>query len=150
MPIRSRDSFPLWDQDNIEKKMLQLAVLVLKLLTGVQSINISFIFITSFGQYGLNSSGVVPAVDMALADINNRSDLLPGYSLTYDQVKDSQVCTTHYPPMHVEKLNPWCTRVLAIVCSRAPARKMAITPDFNLNWQRHKYNATSYPFESYI
>eukprot|EP00731_Ephydatia_muelleri_P038651 Em0846g1a len=51
---------------------------------------LTFVFITSFGQYGLNTSGVVPAVDMAISDVNNRSDLLLGYTLVYDHVKDSQ------------------------------------------------------------
>ena len=53
--------------------------------------NLTFMFITSFGQFGLNTSGVVPAADMAIRDINSRSGLLPGYSLMYDSVKDSQV-----------------------------------------------------------
>ncbi|KAL5471262.1 hypothetical protein EMCRGX_G029358 [Ephydatia muelleri] len=52
--------------------------------------NLTFMFITSFGQFGLNTSGVVPAADMAIRDINSRSGLLPGYSLMYDSVKDSQ------------------------------------------------------------
>lgn len=48
-------------------------------------------FITSFGQFGFNSSGAVPAADMALEDINSDPDILPGYNLVYDQVRDSQV-----------------------------------------------------------
>eukprot|EP00731_Ephydatia_muelleri_P020698 Em0013g425a len=56
----------------------------------VQSANLTFMFITSFGQFGLNSSGVVPAADMAIRDINSRSGLLPGYRLMYDSVRDSQ------------------------------------------------------------
>ena len=47
--------------------------------------------ITSFGQYGLNSSGALPAVDMALEDINSDPDVLPGYNLMYDKVRDSMV-----------------------------------------------------------
>ena len=54
---------------------------------------LTFMFITSFGQFGLNSSGVVPAVEMAIRHINNRSGLLPGYTLAYDSVRDSQVST---------------------------------------------------------
>ena len=61
------------------------------LVEGSPSYNISFMFITSFGEFGINSSGVVPAAEMAVRDINYRSALLPGYVLTYDAVRDSQV-----------------------------------------------------------
>ena len=53
--------------------------------------NLTIMFITSFGQFGFNSSGAVPAADMALEDINSDPDILPGYNLVYDQVRDSQV-----------------------------------------------------------
>lgn len=49
-------------------------------------------FITSFGgQY--NSSGTVPAVEMALEQINSRTDVLPNYTLSLHEgmVGDSQV-----------------------------------------------------------
>ena len=48
-------------------------------------------FVTSFGQFGPNTSGVVPAADIALEDINANPDILPGYNLVYDKVRDSQV-----------------------------------------------------------
>lgn len=54
--------------------------------------NLTFMFVTSYGQFGLNSSGVIPAADIALENINNSSDILPGYNLVYDEVRDSQVC----------------------------------------------------------
>ena len=53
--------------------------------------NLTFMFVTSFGQFGLNTSGVVPAADIALEDINANPDILPGYNLVYDIVRDSQV-----------------------------------------------------------
>ena len=53
--------------------------------------NLTFMFITSFGQYGFNSSGAVPAADMALEDINSDSNILPGYNLVYDKLRDSEV-----------------------------------------------------------
>ena len=53
--------------------------------------NLTFMLITSFGQYGFNSSGLTPAVDMALEDINSNPQVLPGYSLMYDKLRDSQV-----------------------------------------------------------
>ena len=66
----------------------------------VQSTNLTFMFVTSFGQFGLNSSGVVPAAEMAIRDINSRSGLLPGYTLAYDSVGDSQVGSI-YACVHV-------------------------------------------------
>lgn len=48
-------------------------------------------FVTSFGKFGLNTSGVVPAADLALEDINANPDILPDYNLVYDRVRDSQV-----------------------------------------------------------
>ena len=53
--------------------------------------DINILFITSFGQFGFNSSGVIPAADIALEDINKDPNMLPGYKLTYDRVRDSQV-----------------------------------------------------------
>ena len=53
--------------------------------------NLTFLLMTSFGQFGFNSSGLMPAADMALEDINNNSQVLPGYRLVYDTLRDSQV-----------------------------------------------------------
>ena len=53
--------------------------------------NLTFMFITSFGRFGLNSSGAVPAADIALEAINADPNILPGYNLVYDQVRDSEV-----------------------------------------------------------
>ena len=53
--------------------------------------NLTFMLMTSFGQYGFNSSGLIPAVDMALENINSNPQVLPGYSLMYDTLRDSQV-----------------------------------------------------------
>ena len=53
--------------------------------------NLTFMLITSFGQFGFNSSGLMPAADMALEDINSNPQVLPGYSLMYDTLRDSQV-----------------------------------------------------------
>ena len=55
--------------------------------------NLTFMFITSFGQFGFNSSGALPAADIALEDVNNNYDVLLGYNLRYDEVRDSQVTT---------------------------------------------------------
>ena len=72
--------------------------LLLGLFSGAaRSSNLSFALIASFGQYGTNSSGVIPAVDLALAEINSHPSVLQGYRLLYDQAKDSEVSfsTTH-------------------------------------------------------
>ena len=53
--------------------------------------NLTFMMIASFGQYGFNSSRALPAADMALEDINSDPDMLVGYNLTYDKVRDSMV-----------------------------------------------------------
>lgn len=52
---------------------------------------IVFGLIVSFGG-SFNSSGAVPGVRVALDQINNNTDLLPGYSLHY-ALSDSQVCS---------------------------------------------------------
>ena len=57
----------------------------------VPEYNLNIMLVVSFGQSGFNSSGVIPAADIALEDINKDPDLLPGYHLTYDRVRDSQV-----------------------------------------------------------
>ena len=49
-----------------------------------------FGLLSSFGGAFL-SSGCIPAVQIALDEINNDSSILPGYSLHYT-LKDSQVC----------------------------------------------------------
>ena len=56
-----------------------------------QTQDLNIMLIVSFGQSGFNSSGVIPAADIALEDINRTPDLLPGYTLKYDKVRDSEV-----------------------------------------------------------
>ena len=72
--------------------MIQILLLFVCLSAqGEATDNLTFMFITSFGQFGFNASGVVPAADIALEDINNDPNILSGYHLMYDQVRDSQV-----------------------------------------------------------
>lgn len=72
-----------------------LLFLVILLTLGVsaraQEHNLTYMLVTSFGQFGFNSSGIVPAADLALENINNDPNILQGYELVYDEVRDSQV-----------------------------------------------------------
>lgn len=53
--------------------------------------NLTIMLITSFGEFGFNSSGAIPAADVALDDINGNNSMLPGYRLVYDKPRNSQV-----------------------------------------------------------
>ena len=61
------------------------------LVSAADNKNLTFMLVTSWGGFGYNSSGTLPAAEIALKDINNRPDLLPGYNLVYDRVRDSEV-----------------------------------------------------------
>jgi hypothetical protein len=60
---------------------------------GSAAFNLTFMFLVSHGKFGFNSSGAIPAADMALEDVNSNDNILPGYNLVYDEVRDSQVIT---------------------------------------------------------
>ena len=51
---------------------------------------LDFSLIVSFGLNGFNSSGAIPAIDLALERIAER-EILPGYRLQYSEVQDSEV-----------------------------------------------------------
>lgn len=73
---------------------LLLGVCVISTLWGSatsQPHNLTFMLIISYGQHGYNSSGALPAADMALENINSDPDILSGYNLMYDKVRDSMV-----------------------------------------------------------
>ena len=63
----------------------------LELGAASQHSNLTLIMMTSFGQYGFNSSGFIPAADMALEDINANTEILPGYHLGYNTLRDTKV-----------------------------------------------------------
>ena len=72
--------------------LVNVCLLVLQCDANTESVHdINILFVVSFGQSGFNSSGVIPAAEIALKDINNDPNMLPGYKLTYDRVRDSQV-----------------------------------------------------------
>ena len=70
--------------------------------------DLTFMLVTSFGAYGFNSSGTLPAAEIALRAINSREDILPGYNLVYDTIRDSKVCeicTVQYRMIHCMQTN---------------------------------------------
>ena len=71
--------------------VIMVSILVLSIPEVVPQTNLTFMFITSCGRFGLNSSGAIPAADIALNYINNDTNVLPGYNLVYDRVRDSEV-----------------------------------------------------------
>ena len=77
-----------------------LSLVLFYFVLGGESVHdLTFMFVTSFGQSGFNASGVVPAADIALEDINSHPNVLSGYNLVYDRVRDSQVsyiCASSY------------------------------------------------------
>ena len=73
------------------KIQLFLAITIISLRESLGKHNLTFMFVTSFGQFGFNASGVVPAADIALEDINDDPNVLSEYHLMYDEVRDSQV-----------------------------------------------------------
>ena len=55
-----------------------------------EKISLNFSYITTkTGSFV--SSGGIPAVDLALEQINNRTDILPNYTLNYTTILDSEV-----------------------------------------------------------
>ena len=54
-------------------------------------LNFSYITTISGGVTGFVSSGSIPVVDLALEQINNRTDILSNYILNYTAILDSKV-----------------------------------------------------------
>ena len=77
--------------------LLYCLLLCQLLISGESVHNLTFMFVTSFS--GFNASGVVPAADIALEDINSHPDVLSGYNLVYDKVRDSQV---YHSPVYAD------------------------------------------------
>ena len=74
-------------------RLLILAVSILSLQ--VQSVlstekPVYFSLIVSNGEYGYNSSGGIPAINIALDQIRDKN-ILPGYNLTYELARNSKV-----------------------------------------------------------
>ena len=67
-----------------------LELFVASLAHGADPVPLSFSLITSFGEFGYNSSPSVPAIEVALDRIN-QTQVLPGYRLQYTEIRNSQV-----------------------------------------------------------
>ena len=75
-----------------QTRALTLVLVLLSCSESVHGANPLYVsMITSFGEFGFNASGVIPAIDLALEHINARPDLLPGYELGYLTLQDSGV-----------------------------------------------------------
>ena len=79
---------------NIRKASTYLVALTITLvcvdITIAGKIPLTFSLIVSYGRYGFNSSGNIPAIDLALEHINS-SGVLGNYKLQYSTVKNSEV-----------------------------------------------------------
>ena len=70
---------------------------LLALARGEEKLALNFPYITTkTGSFV--ASGAIPAVDLALELINNRSDILPNYTLQYTEIRDSEVSGSQ--PVH--------------------------------------------------
>ena len=58
--------------------------------SGAEISPVYFSLIISGGENGYRSSGGIPSIQLAL-DAVNKTELLPGYNLTYDSIRNSQV-----------------------------------------------------------
>eukprot|EP00731_Ephydatia_muelleri_P020912 Em0013g639a len=83
----------------------------------------------------MNSSGVVPAIDMALRDINNSSGLLPGYTLAYDRVRDSQCHSDRSLDVFFQAIQsaPVKLAIIGCGCSVATVPVAAISHHWNVS-----------------
>ena len=77
----------------MDLRILILAVSILSLpIQRVLSTDkpVYFSLVVSYGEYGYNSSGGIPAINIALEQIRARN-ILPGYNLTYEEERNSKV-----------------------------------------------------------
>ena len=84
---------------------------------------LEFSLIISFGQDGFNSSGTVPAIDLALEHINQTDQVLPGYKLQHGRVQDSEVRFSDMPDVfaltcivHICRTS-WAMIIIVLLCA---------------------------------
>lgn len=81
------------------KLLAILATLAVLRYAAIADVNVSFVFVNSaLGSSGgdLNTAGAAPAVDMALAAINDSPSLLPGYVLDYGEALNSEASPSYH------------------------------------------------------
>ena len=77
----------------MEWSVLQAVLLLWLCACGTgEKVPLSFSYITTKSG-NFVSSGAIPVVDLALEQINNRTDILPNYTLSYTTILDSRVKT---------------------------------------------------------
>ena len=74
-------------------KFFLLSLAFLYVLRGIDSHELRYALFTAGPTGGFDSSGAVPAIELAEEMINADSSILPGYSLTYTAVYDTMVST---------------------------------------------------------
>ena len=70
--------------------LMLLSLLRIDTTSGAEKTVLHFSYITT-KTGGFVSSGSIPMVDFALEQINNRTDILPNYTLNYTNILDSNV-----------------------------------------------------------
>ena len=80
-------------------RLVFLLLLLLPLcysVTGKDTTTLHFSFITTrTEEHVSHTAGTIPVVDLALEQINNRTDILPNYTLSYN-MSDSMVSVYSY------------------------------------------------------
>ena len=88
-PYRSRTTTPLLPK-KMEAKAALLSLLLIPWCVATAQTPLYFSLILSFGRYGFNSSGTIPAMEIALERVDEMQ-ILPGYKLENSPVRDSEV-----------------------------------------------------------
>ena len=84
-------------RENMESKAALGSLLISLLLwrAAAAQTPLYFSLILSFGRYGFNSSGTIPAMEIALERVEEMQ-ILPGYKLENSPVRDSEVSNEIY------------------------------------------------------
>ena len=73
------------------KFLFLLLLTLLRILRGIECHELRYALFTAGPAGGFDSSGAVPAIELAEEMINADSSILPGYSLTHTTVHDTMV-----------------------------------------------------------
>ena len=114
--------------------MFQLFLIIFSLfVTHSQAENeVYFSLIISRGEHGYNSSGVIPAIDIALEMIE-QSQLLRNYSLTYVTAQNSKVGRLLYSISSFSRFVPVNDLSLLLQCARTDSLDVFFKDIQNIN-----------------